>query len=353
LLLGALPCLALPACQGLGPPTLGAGRAAYNDVIARTNAEQMLALIVRLRYADPIGLITVSNVTASLRFGATAGSEVGIGAQSNYAGNLVPFSAGVVYEDNPTIAYTPVDAQQFLRAWLRPLRLSIVVPAMQSAPRLDTFLPMLVERLNGLRSEPSATASERAKFARATSLLGVLRDGGVASWVDVSKRGEAARYELILAGYAPTRTAEVVDLLRLLSITGDTLRGAPIRIPIEAGVRLQGTADLFVQTRSVSEILSAAAALVEVPEEHVEAGVVSPNIKGPSEEAPALRIHSSRRAPRHANVAVKVRDWWYYVDDTDLAAKRAFQAIQILFVSELTEAARGGQRAPVLTIPVR
>jgi len=95
LLVWTLAWLALSACEGVGPTTLGAGRGAYNDVIARTNAEQMLALIVRLRYSDPIGLITVASVTANLRFSARAAGEAGIGAQSSYAGNLVPFSAGV------------------------------------------------------------------------------------------------------------------------------------------------------------------------------------------------------------------------------------------------------------------
>src|SRR5262245_990932 len=49
LLVFSLAWLALSACEGVGPATLGAGRGAYNDVIARTNSEQMLALIVRLR----------------------------------------------------------------------------------------------------------------------------------------------------------------------------------------------------------------------------------------------------------------------------------------------------------------
>ena len=66
-----------------------------------------------------------------------------------------------------------------------------------------------------------------------------------------------------------------------------------------------------------------------------------------------MRIHSSRSTPRQANVAVQHRGWWYYVDDTDLASKRAFLQIQMLFFTRLSEATRGAQGTPLLTIPVK
>jgi len=110
-------CVVLLGCQALGTATLSAGRGSYNEVIARTNAEQTLGLIVRLRYLDPIGLLTVANVTANLRFTEAAKSDVGFGPPSNYQGALVPFSAGVEYEDNPTISYTPIEGQG--SGWLR------------------------------------------------------------------------------------------------------------------------------------------------------------------------------------------------------------------------------------------
>src|SRR5580765_3842315 len=107
--------LLLAGCQTLGPTAVGVGRGAYNEVIARSGSEQTLGLIVRLRYSDPIGLLAVASVTAGLKFTAETKTEAGFGPRANYAGNLVPFSAGITYEDSPTISYTPVDAQAFLR----------------------------------------------------------------------------------------------------------------------------------------------------------------------------------------------------------------------------------------------
>jgi hypothetical protein len=123
--------LPLAGCQMLGPVALSAGHGAYNDVIARTSSEQTLGLIVRLRYSDPFGLLAVSNVTAGLKFSTQAKGEAGFGSPASYAGALVPFSAGVAYEDGPLITYTPVDTQRFLREWLAPVTLETLALAMQ------------------------------------------------------------------------------------------------------------------------------------------------------------------------------------------------------------------------------
>jgi hypothetical protein len=343
--------LSLSGCQGLGPATLAAGRGAYNDVIARTNSEQTLGLIVRMRYGDPFGLLAVSSVTANLRVGANAKGEAGIGTESAWQGNIVPFSAGVSIEDNPTISYTPIEGQAFLREWLAPLSLETLAPAMQAGVNLDVLLPLLVSRMNGLRTGAEASPEERAAFARATAILEELRTIGVGGWsVDTA---HASRYEFILSGYSPDHTAQVDELLRLLDVSAETGAGSTITIPVTLGLRAGSSGALAIQTKSVAEIMRTAARSIEVPEEHVKAGIVAPSPVMADEAGPALRIHSSSSAPSHANVAVEHRGWWYYVDDTDLVSKRLFEDIQLLFLSRLSEATRGAQSAPVLTIPVR
>jgi len=298
-------CVMLPGCHVLGPSTISGGRGSYNDVIARTSAEQMLGLIVRLRYLDPIGLLTVASVTANLRFTASATSQVGFGPPSNYQGALVPFSAGVGYEDNPTISYTPIEGQAFLREWLEPLSLTTLVSAMQEARRSDALMPLLVERMNHLRSGTEAVASERGAFLHAVALLHELHRRGIANWsVDA---GPPVRYELTLSGYTPGDKAEIDDLLRLLGVSGGARDGAPICVPLKLGPALGGPNELMLETRSVATIMRAVADLVEVPDRDVAAGVVTPN------EPPSLAgdvtflIRSSDTFPRRSAVAIEHR----------------------------------------------
>ena len=62
----------------------------------------MLMSIVRGRYGETYDMLAVTAVAANIRFRATAGVEAGFGPSSSYDGNLVPFSGGVAYEENPT-----------------------------------------------------------------------------------------------------------------------------------------------------------------------------------------------------------------------------------------------------------
>jgi hypothetical protein len=172
----------------------------------------------------------------------------------------------------------------------------------------------------------------------------------------VLESGATGRYELILSHYSPGRIAEVEELLRLLELHGNPAQESTIRIRVVLGVRDGNFDGLAVQTRSVAEILHSVAASIEVPGEHVKEGLVETRSVPPEASGtlgPILRIHSSSSAPRQANVVVQHRGWWYYVDDTDLASKRAFLQIQMLFMTRLSEATRGLQGAPLLTIPVK
>jgi hypothetical protein len=328
------------------------GRNAYNDVIARSGSEQTLGVMVRLRYSDPIGLLTVSTVTAGLKFTAETRTEAGFGRRANYAGNLVPFSAGITYEDSPTISYAPVDGQAFLREWLTPVALETLTLILQSEPN-SRLIPLLVERMNKLRFGADTTAEERAAFNRAATLLAQLRERGMASWAEQS--GNAKQYELILSNYSPAHITDVEELLRLLDLRGDPAHESTIRIPVVLGVRNEKFDGLAIQTNSVAVIMRNAAASVDVPREHIEEGIVNLTAEPSAvlrELGASLRILSGRSAPQRANVAVQHRGWWYYVDDADLASKKTFLYIQMLFLTRLSEATRA-QTTPLLTIPVK
>jgi len=317
-------CLFLLGCQALGPATLAAGRGAYNDVIAQTSAEQTLGLIVRLRYSDPVGLLTVASVTASLKFSASARGEADVGSESAYQGAIVPISAGIAYEDSPTISYTPIEGQAFLREWLAPLSIETLAAVMQEARRIDALFPLLVEKMNRLRSGPEASADEREGFARAATLFAELRHAGVANWV--GEAGAPTKFELELSQYAPAHVDAVNELLRILDVDRDTRTGDSIHLPVKLAASRESRGVLALQTRSTAGILRAVADLVEVPAKDVAAGVVTPDESTRAAGGAALRILSSESAPHLANVAIEYRGSWFYVSDTDLAGKALFQA---------------------------
>ncbi len=107
--------VAMQGCTLVGPASIKSGRMVYSETITATDQEQMLRAIVRDRYEESIALLSVASVTANVSTTRSIGINAGFGEDSAYAGNLVPFSAGVVYEENPTISYLPVDTPAYLQ----------------------------------------------------------------------------------------------------------------------------------------------------------------------------------------------------------------------------------------------
>jgi hypothetical protein len=102
----------------------------------------------------------------------------------------------------------------------------------------------------------------------------------------------------------------------------------------------------------VLEILVDLSSFISVPDEHVTERRVSPT--APPEEGPAgpirplIQIKSSRERPADAFAAIPYRDYWFWIDDRDIASKRMFSFIMFIFA--LVEPA-SKDAPPVLTIP--
>jgi len=65
----------LSGCAVVGPRSISMGRADYNEVINRTEDEQMLLSIVKERYGETSSLLAVSSVAANVRFRTSAGVD--------------------------------------------------------------------------------------------------------------------------------------------------------------------------------------------------------------------------------------------------------------------------------------
>ena len=110
--------------------------------------------------------------------------------------------------------------------------------------------------------------------------------------------------------------------------------------------------EIALLTRSIMEILVELATGVEVPEQDVVEGRVrpglSPELRGRPGTGPTVKIHSGTAPPRDAYVAVRYRNYWFWVDDRDLGSKRIFTFLRMF--SSIAETGVAPQ-VPILTIP--
>lgn len=333
----------------LGPGAIVRGRGLYNEVISATNSEQILELIVRARYGEPAGMLSVSSVTANLRATASTAAQFGVGPSSNYSGNLVPLSLGFGYEENPTIAYTPVQGERYARAILSPVGVDVLVLLAGSEHAPPRLTSMLVKQWNGLRNPLYGPPQARAAFEQSLALLEQLERAGQATWTCTSSKTDG--FALVIHDYAGSRDV-VEDLLRRWGLSRSLARGGrDIVLPVTLAVGRATTPKLHVVTRSVYDLVELAASVVDVPPEHAALGLADPVSDRGSSMGDVLRIHSSPGPPSAPMlVAVRHRGHWFYVAANDAESKRAFQLLQVLIGMRLVEASP--QSVPTLTIPV-
>ena len=346
-LASALLVLAAPGCQLVGARVIADGRAAYNDVITRTGDEQVLGMIVKHRYDETFGMLDVASVTAQVKLGASSEINLQAGADGDTVeGNLVPFAAGVSYEDSPTISYVPLSGEAFITRLVAPVSLVQALTLSQLSRVPGQTFSLMVNRVNGLPNGP-VPGGNAADFQRVSGLIAEMRAQGTG---DVVLSGET--HYLLLHDYGDAHKESIREMLELLRLTAFEPDGRELLIPIRSGLGVPPQGDaIVVETRSILDLIRMVADSVEVPAPHLEAGYVSPAPAAPAVE-PFIRIRSAPERPANAAVAVQHRGWWFYIDATDGASKRDFVLLRAV-ISMGIEAQPENKASPVLTLPVR
>jgi hypothetical protein len=340
----------LGGCTTVGPPSVRSGRLAYNAAINETNNQQMLMVVVQNRYQESGSLLAVASINANVRITTRAGVELGIGDDVNYAGNLVPFSAGVIYEDNPTISYTPVAGAKYARQLLAPVSLSLLAKLTGALADPGYVYRALVSGVNDIRNpdfEVSPDSSD-PRFDRFVTIITKLTQADRLSWI---KSGtQTGELSIVIDRHHPDYTSEVLELLDLLGLPAPSDPSARVILPVEHALDERESGGLGITTRSVGDLVEILSAAVDAPEEDIQKGVAM-SYPPSGLVGRDLRVRRSQSRPKHASVAVEYRDSWFYIDETDLATKRFFRLLGALWSVSIAESAAGGP-APVLTVPV-
>lgn len=339
--------MAVTGCV-VGPSSIAAGRSVYNEVISRTEDQQLLSLIVHDRYNATYGMLSVASVTANIRANASVTAQWGLSRalEEDYAGNLVPLAAGVTLEENPTISYVPLGGEEFVRRLLSPLSMDEGLMIAQLLGTGNHLFAVSIKSVNNVHNPLLGESNaDSAKFNRMSEIWQKLGDEGALQIVRNEKSGVGAAFHII----TPDQEKLLDELLELTNVKARPTDGrlfVPMRV--SAG-EAHGDSFLF-ETRSVLEVLRAAGACIEIPRAHLRSGVIEP--LDYTIERPFIRIRTSRVRPRGlGTIAILYRGWWYYVADSDPKSKQAFQFLRAMVDLRLSEGGKA-QAAPVLTIPV-
>jgi hypothetical protein len=362
-------CL-LPVGCSIGPRQLKGNRLGYNTSIQKSDNEELLLNLVRLRYMEVPCFMQVSSVTASFEY------SLGLEAQAQWArGDLYtqfprrflnPLARGS-YTESPTISYSPLAGEKFVASLLTDVTPQRFWFLHRSGWEIDLLLDLLVTRLGPLHNpnpfesgKPEYLKEER-KFQEFAQLLReyLRRDDFSLVYPDPE---EKLPYELAmeLRFRNPSEARSFESLLgtklKLSNLPDGRLLGQ-IFLSTKAGFRKQQESNLEgpllrIRLRNLVGVLADLINGVEVPPGEAERGIVrraAVPADEPSTGDAHIIVHCVGAFPEKSLVAIRYRGHCFYIADTDFVSKRTFAFVSTLLALQSGEAK---PTAPVLTLPV-
>ena len=342
-------CIAgVVGCSSIGPKTIPRDRSNYINSIATSWKTQTLLNIVKLRYADTPVFLEVAQVVSGYTLERKLSAEAGL---SDFQDRLVLGAEGK-FVDRPTITYSPLTGENFVRKLLAPIPPSAVLSLIQSGWPADLVLRTTVQAVNGRRNqsgtEPRQSPADK-DFYYLIDLLREIQQSG-AFGMRIEQR-ESEKDTTVMFFYHETLDPNVAIIIAALKeLLG--LDPKARRYKVAYGAIPSGNDEIAILTRSAIQIMMEIASYIEVPKEHLERNrtqqTAARQTDIDAEIVPLIHIKSGTQRPADPFVAVQYADHWFWIEAEEFASKRVFTFLMLILM--LSETGQGG-KLPVLTIP--
>ncbi|MFA5924512.1 MAG: hypothetical protein WC856_25025 [Methylococcaceae bacterium] len=347
----------MTGCYSFGPDELRGTHPLYNAAIVDSQNEQFIQNIVRLHYRDPTFFLDVVSVTASLKMDLSAGLDQSAFDLNSGGADILQLSGGAAYTTAPTIAYSPLQGEGFVKSLLRPIAIEDVLRLAGSGWSTRRVFGLCVERMNGLENAPNASGptpklspNHIDPFNRLLQLLDkVAGENLIIPRIDPDTKG--MQLEIRSSPLHHDTIWEIKQLLGLdqnlevYHLDTDFLRHSPDNT-------------ISIRSRSLMNILFYVSHNVDTPKAHKAAGLVTVTRNRDGSEfnwdktagGSLFHIHQSEKQPDMTFVTIPYRGQWFYLKDNDLESKSTFMLLNQLFRLQAGAAKSAG---PTLTLPVR
>jgi hypothetical protein len=341
----AVAVLGLCGCASVSPQRITSDRIEYGSVIAESWKRQTLTNVVRLRYGDTPVFLEVTSVINSYSVGGKANAMLQVPGGGDP--NPIQFGTDSTWSNTPTVTYLPLMGDRFTKSLLQPVAPSAIFQLLQGGWSADMVLMTVASSVNGLRNHSGGVAADPRFMQLVEALARIQRAGGLSIRVEARKEGNAVVMVIPASGVGK----DLSDDSRLVqSLLG--LEDGITEFEVSYGLHPRNQRDVAVLSRSMLEIMLQLGFGIDLPGADVGNGRALPGMWKPGlEKAPPLvKIHSGATPPQDAYAAIPYRGQWYWIDDADIASKRTFTFLMILF-----SLAETGQSpvAPIVTVPSR
>lgn len=362
-------CLIASSCS-LGPAQLKGNRIDYNKSIQKSDSEELLLNLVRIRYSESPYFMQVSSISSSFSYSASigGGAEFNQGAEPYVQypmTKLIPSVRGSIAE-NPTITYSPLLGEKFVSQLLTDVSPSRFWFLHRAGWEMPMLLHLLVRRVGSLHNPDHYQLTDAASLAQRKDFL---------QFVDLVSK-IALRGDFALLYQEPTKdnpvsltmqfrfanAAEADTFEKLLgaklernrlqdgSIFSQVFLSESLGLP-KTSVQTQGGVILPVLFRNFVGVMVYLDRGVKAPKADLDKGIVRTFGIEEAYNDPDhfIVVESSSVPPTGALLSVTHHNTWFYIKDNDFKSKRTFG-----FVSVLLSLQSGNVTAtvPLLTLPV-
>ena len=312
-------------CISVGPDTISRDRFNYGQAIADSWEEQMVFNMLRVRYGEAPVFLDVSQVINQYSLEGQLGAQGTVGGVPSSGTDALGASGAVRWADRPTITYTPLTGRRFTRNLLTPMDPAAVFSMIESGWPADLVFAIVVRSINGIRNDPSNTS----QFEPLAAAIARLQESNTVDFSVVHAEDEARVQISFSKDLATDQTRADVKLIR----TTLKLAEGIDEFVLKYGARPKESNALYLQTRTMLQILEELSYGIAVPPEHEQEGrtMRMPDSSGPIPKArQLLKVQSSLERPEDALVAVSSRGYWFAIDDRDFGSKRILAFLMIM-----------------------
>lgn len=281
----------------------------YNETIHYTQSQQMLLNLVRLKYRELPLFLKVGALSASYSFELSGGARAGKGGDTKAYG----LDLGASYSTRPTITYTPVEGDTFVKQVLSEVDSQAFVLLYRSGWPISVLCHVMVERIGkalNRQDDPSYPGFEK-----------------IVDRLQAAQRADKLRFEIEGKETTVVLTTDFVDIVSDERVAEER----ELRYPIKA-----------VQLRSFLDIMYFLGKNTEVPEAQQD------QVKA-SQPNGWIRIHATSKPPGDALVSVEYNDTWFSIAKNDIPSKDTFSLIKLLYQMQAGDIPT---MQPLLTLPI-
>lgn len=293
--------LVLTGCS-VAPKAIKRNYTTYNHTIHYNQSQQMLLNLVRMRYRESPLFMKVGAVSTSYSVDINGGGSIG----SSFGEDNWGLNAGGGYSERPTVTYTPIEGDTFVKQMLAEVSLSSYVLLYRSGWPITTLSHVLVERMGRRVNHPDSPS-----YDDFVDLVRQLQDAQDRGNLEVVAEGDEMFLQLREETMGMNVAAEM--------------------IPLED-----------VQMRSFVDVMFYLAKNTQVPEANRD------QVK-PAEPNGWMTIRYTKNPPENAMVFVNYNGAFYSIGRSDIQSKDTFALLRLIFQMQAGDIQ---SVQPILTLPI-